>query len=228
MILGNSCTRDCSFCAVTKDLTHPVDVGEPQRVARAVKALKLEYVVITSPTRDDLSDGGAAQFAQTAKAIKDLNPKSKVEVLIPDFLGRNESIKTVVDCRPEVIVHNLETVWQLYKKVRPLADYNRSLAVLATVKKLNPNIITKSGLMLGLGENQAEIKKVLQDLRKVGCDLLSLGQYLAPSRNHYPVKIYTHPDVFDYFKHYALELGFKAVSSGSYVRSSYLAHQLIA
>jgi len=227
LILGDSCKRGCSFCAVATAEPSRLDPDQPRRIAQAVKALKLEYVVITSPTRDDLSDGGAATFKKTVKAIKALNPKSRVEALVPDFLGKLESIKTVADCELEVIGHNLETVPGLYKKVRPSACYNRSLAVLETIKKLNPAILTKSSLMLGLGESQAEIKKVLQDLRGVSCDLLSLGQYLAPSLNHYPVKNYIHPDIFDYFKDYALKLGFRAVNSGPYVRSSYLAHHLL-
>jgi len=198
LILGDSCKRGCSFCAVATAEPSRLDPDQPRRIAQAVKALKLEYVVITSPTRDDLSDGGAATFKKTVKAIKALNPKSRVEALVPDFLGKLESIKTVADCELEVIGHNLETVPGLYKKVRPSACYNRSLAVLETIKKLNPAILTKSSLMLGLGESQAEIKKVLQDLRGVSCDLLSLGQYLAPSLNHYPVKNYIHPDIFDY------------------------------
>ncbi len=227
LILGDVCTRNCRFCAVKKGKPLPVDADEPRRVAEAVRRLNLRHVVVTSVTRDDLPDGGAAQFAQTVLNIREQMPNITIEVLIPDFQGDKEAIKRVVEARPDVIGHNVETVPRLYPEVRPKADYRRSLKVLRIVKELNNEIYTKSGLMLGLGENEEEVMQVCQDLRAVGCDFLSLGQYLAPNLKAYPVKEYIHPDKFEAYKRDALSLGFLYVASGPYVRSSYLAEEYL-
>ncbi len=223
LILGDSCTRKCSFCGLEKQKPHRPDSDEPKRVAQAVKLLNLDYIVVTSPTRDDLADGGAGHFSETTREILKLGPKKRVELLIPDFLRKKASLEKIASSGAKIIAHNLETVPSLYKEVRPGVDYKRSLAVLAKLKQLNPKISTKSGLMLGLGEEEAELKPVFKDLRSVDCDFLTLGQYLPPSLNHYPVKSYILPETFDQLKEYALALGFRAISSGPYVRSSYLA-----
>jgi lipoic acid synthetase len=227
MILGDICTRACTFCGVEKGKPALVDPCEPKRVKEAVEGLGLDYVVITSPTRDDLFDGGASMFAATVKQIKSINAKKKVEILIPDFLGKHKSIEIAAQCGAWVIAHNLETVPSLYPKVRKGADYNRSLKVLKLVKEANKGIFTKSGLMLGLGEGDQEVVQVLQDLRGVGCDFLTLGQYLPPSLAHYSIKEYVLPDKFLFFKNHALKLGFLGVKSAPYVRSSYMAHTLL-
>ena len=227
LILGDVCTRNCRFCAVKKGKPLPVDADEPRRVAEAVRRLDLRHVVVTSVTRDDLPDGGAAQFAQTVLSIREQMPNITIEVLIPDFQGNREAIQKVVEAGPDVIGHNVETVPRMYPEVRPKADYKRSLEVLRVVKELNNKIYTKSGLMLGLGEDEKEVMQVCQDLRAVGCDFLSLGQYLAPNLKAYPVKAYIHPDKFEAYKRDALSLGFLYVASGPYVRSSYLAEEYL-
>ena len=223
MILGDVCTRDCSFCAVKRGNTKPWDITEPARIKQAAKILKLRYVVITSPGRDDLKDKGAYAFASTILAIKDLSFVRKVEALIPDFLLDRNSIKMVVQSKVDVMAHNIETVPSLYKKLRPQADYQRSLNVLKMIKQINHKMVTKSGIMLGLGEEKEEVMKVFNDLVSVGCDFLSIGQYLAPSLSHYPVKGYVSADSFDYFKRMAQKAGLKYVLSSFYVRSSYRA-----
>lgn len=224
MILGPVCTRSCSFCAVRKGEPSPgADLNEPLRIKEAVKRLNLNYSVVTSPTRDDLPDGGAEVFYRTIKAIKSLGPERKVEVLIPDFGGKKYLIQKVTSGCPEVIAHNLETVPSLYIKVRKGAGYRRSLSVLEAVKEINPRIFTKSGLMLGLGETAGEVRQVLKDLAGISCDFLTLGQYLPPSLEHFPLKEYVSPEKFTAFRAYALNLGFKDVKSSPYVRSSYLA-----
>lgn len=223
MILGDTCTRNCAFCGVKKGSPSPPDSTQPQKVKEAVKKLRLEYVVITSPTRDDLDDGGASIFYSTVKEIKSLDWVKKVEVLIPDFGGSRDSIKKVVESKPDVISHNLETVPSLYLRVRREADYTRSLKVLRLVKELNPKIFTKSAIMLGLGEKEWEVKKVLEDLRSVGCDFLSVGQYLPPSKTHYPCQ-YIPLEKFLFWGKVGLQLGFKNVKSSPYIRSSYFAH----
>lgn len=227
MILGINCTRNCRFCNVTFGKPEAVDVNEPENVAKAVAQLGLKYVVITSVTRDDLFDGGAEHFAQVIKWIKKLNPKTAIEVLIPDFKGDIESLKIVSDAVPIVISHNVETVPSLYSPVCPQSIYIRSLEVLKNIKLLNPSIRSKTGIMLGLGETKEEIIEVFKDLRGVGCEFLTIGQYLAPSKEHYPVVEYIHPDVFKEYKNIALEMGFSYVTSGSYVRSSYHADEAI-
>lgn len=225
MILGDICTRDCRFCAIKKGTPKEVDYQEPARIKKAVELLGLDYVVITSPSRDDLKDGGASLYYQTVKEIKSLSkPKIKVEILIPDFLGKTESLVKVANSSADVIAHNLETVPSLYIEVRKSANYQRSLEIIKNIKQFNKNIYTKSGLMLGLGEKESEVVKVLGDLREAECDFLTLGQYLPPTLKHYRLKEYALPEKFDYFLKYALNLGFKGVKSSVYTRSSYLAH----
>lgn len=223
LILGRSCTRMCSFCNIEKSNPSVVDLDEPRRVAEAVKRLGLKHVVITSVTRDDLSDGGAEIFAQTVMRIRENIPEVSIEVLIPDFGLSLSALKTVVDSKPDIIAHNLETVPSLYKKVRQGANYPRSLSLLRIIKDVFPDLKTKSGLMLGVGEKQGEVLSVMSDLRFVKCDFLSIGQYLAPSNQHYPVKNYITPEKFNYYKEVGRKMGFLHIKSGPYVRSSYMA-----
>ncbi|MCJ7645422.1 lipoyl synthase [bacterium] len=223
MILGNTCTRNCRFCIVAKGSPLLVDEKEPKRLARAVKKLGLKHVVITSVTRDDLADGGASQFFQTIVEVRSINPDVVIELLIPDFEGRKRAIKQVLEARPDIIGHNLETVPSLYGKVRPKASYERSLELLKLVKILQPDIYTKSGLMLGLGENEQEIFSVMEDLRKVDCDILTMGQYLQPSRFHLEVRRFIPHSEFEKYRRVAEKMGFLFVASGPFVRSSYKA-----
>ena len=227
MILGSVCTRNCTFCDVKKGCAEPVDEEEPRKVAEAVKELHLRHVVITSVTRDDLPDGGAGHYARVIEAIEKLDEKVTVEVLIPDFKGSIPALQKVVAAGPDIINHNIETVPSLYPEVRPMAVYRRSLELLANVKALDAGIYTKSGIMLGLGETEAEIIRAFKDLREVRCDFLTLGQYLAPSKSHHPVVEYIHPDVFEKLKQIALEAGFAHVASGPLVRSSYMAENAL-
>jgi lipoic acid synthetase len=220
LILGTACTRLCTFCSVAKGAPLPVDPGEPARVAAAVARLGLAHVVVTSPTRDDLPDGGAALYAATVTAIRRRSPVTRIELLVPDFQGSGSSIARICDARPDVVGHNLETVPRLYA-IRPGASYRRSLEVLAIAKELAPAIPTKSGLMLGLGESIDEVRGALAELKEAGCSYISLGQYLAPSRGHQPVVDFLSPETFDQLKRDALRLGFAHVESGPYVRSSY-------
>ena len=227
MILGNICTRDCRFCAVTKGVPSSVDLKEPQNIALAAKNLGLKYVVVTSVTRDDLIDGGAGQFFDTVREIKKLLPDSKVEILIPDFQGSIDSLKKVINSGCDVIAHNIETVSSLYELIRPKADYNKSLQVLENIKKIDNSIITKSGIMLGLGERYFEVIELLEDLHSIDCDILTIGQYLAPSDKHAKVDRFVLPEEFQDFKKYALSLGFKSVSSAPLVRSSFHGEELL-
>jgi lipoic acid synthetase len=220
LILGRNCTRLCSFCNVEKSVPQPVDREEPVRVAEAVRRLKLAHVVITSPTRDDLPDGGAGLYAATVAAIRFASPATRIEPLIPDFQGNRLSVATVVTSGPDIIAHNVETVPRLYH-IRSGADYGRSLEVLRMCGELGTHIPVKSGIMLGMGETGAEVAQVLSDLRRVGCAYLSIGQYLAPSRHHYPVQEYVRPELFEQLRETALGMGFTHVESGPYVRSSY-------
>ncbi len=224
LILGAACTRLCSFCNVSKKVPSPPDTGEPERVAEAVRRLGLGFVVITSPTRDDLPDGGAGMFAGTVAAIRSVSPDTGIELLIPDFLGVPESIAEVVHSKPDIIGHNLETVPRLYH-IREGADYRRSLGVLKNLHELDPALKTKSGIMLGLGEDEDEVLQVLDDLLGTGCRYLSIGQYLAPSRKHHPVKSFVPPEKFDEYRDRAIAMGFEHVESGPYVRSSYFAER---
>jgi len=226
MILGEYCTRNCRFCAVKKGIPEPPDKEEPQKVADAVKALELRYAVVTSVTRDDLPDGGAGHFADTIRAIKHRNPETKVEVLIPDFQGSAEDLKTVVAAAPHVLNHNLETVPRLYPQVRPQAEYHRSLKLIRRTGEMDHGPATKSGLMLGLGETHEEVEKVLHELLTAGCRLLTLGQYLAPSKDHHPVVAYVPPEEFSKWKETALDMGFCGVASGPFVRSSFHAGEM--
>ncbi len=224
LILGSICTRNCTFCAVEKGLPNPAGEKEPEHLLQAVEKLGLNYVVITSVTRDDLADGGASQFARTINLLK--KKGVMVEVLIPDFLGSTEALKAVVATRPNVINHNIETVPRLYPEVRPKADYNRSIELLFTVKRLDPGIVTKSGLMLGLGERKEEVIEVMQDLREAGSDLLTLGQYLRPSPKHHPVVRFIPPEEFDEYQTIGKDMEFIEIASAPLVRSSFEAAKL--
>ncbi|MBU0635083.1 MAG: lipoyl synthase [Candidatus Omnitrophica bacterium] len=225
LILGDICTRSCRFCAVKKGKPSAPDKNEPCRIEDAVKKLNLKHVVITSVTRDDIADGGAGVFAETISGIKNIDKNIIIEVLVPDFKARLESLRTVIAARPEIFAHNLESVPRLYKRIRPHADYQKSLLVLESVKEMNSNIYTKSGLMLGLGEREEEVEDVLRDLRRVKCDFLSVGQYLCPSRKHFPVQEFIEPEKFDRIKIKAQRLGFLHIESGPYIRSSYRAQR---
>jgi len=220
LILGRECTRLCSFCNVEKGAPQAIDSDEPARVAEAVSRLQLAHVVITSPTRDDLPDGGAAHYAATVSAVLSASPDTRIELLIPDFMASRAALATVAAARPHIIGHNLETVPRLYH-IRNGADYRRSLDVLQMCKQLAPDIRTKSGIMLGMGEREDEVVGLFADLRAVGCDYLSIGQYLAPSRRHQPVVEFVPPEQFERLRETALQHGFQHVESGPYVRSSY-------
>lgn len=220
MILGARCTRNCAFCAVESSKPFLPDPDEPKKVADAAQELGLKFVVITSVTRDDLADGGATQFARTIQAVRSANNLIKTEVLIPDFKGNAEAMKIVLDARPDVFNHNIETVPQLYPVVRPMSDYLTSLNILKTAKELYPDIRTKSGIMLGFGEEEEEVISVMQDLKEAGCDFLTIGQYLQPRRTNIPVVEYIRPEVFEDYRVKGLEMGFKAVASSPLTRSS--------
>jgi lipoic acid synthetase len=227
MILGSQCSRNCSFCNIKPGNPIPVDIKEPQRVAKAAFDLKLKYVVVTSVTRDDLEDGGAYQFAQTIRAIKSLLPNDpKVEVLIPDFQGNYEALKIVVCTKPDVVNHNIETVPSLYSKVRPEADYQQSLDIIQNIKDIDPSMPAKSGIMVGLGETFTELELTIKDLFDHGCDILTIGQYLQPTRSHLDVEKYYSPDEFNLLEKKARAIGFKKVYAGPFVISSYQAKDL--
>ena len=225
MLLGDVCTRNCGYCAVTHGRPVAVDPHEPERVAEGVERLGLRHVVVTSVDRDDLPDGGAGHFAATARAIKRRQPDCTVEVLTPDFKGNLEALAEVVEAPIEVFNHNTETVPRLYKLARPGGRYDRCLAILDAAKRRRPSLLTKTGLMLGLGEEPAEVHAVLADLREVACDILTLGQYLQPTRQHLPIARYLTPAEFDELGAAARALGFRHVESGPLVRSSYHAWQ---
>ncbi|MBI5180135.1 MAG: lipoyl synthase [Nitrospirae bacterium] len=230
MILGDVCSRQCSFCSVEKGVPMPPDISEPERIAEAVKKLNLRHVVITSVTRDDLADGGAGHFAEVISELRKFqisNLKFQIEVLTPDFSGSIDALKKVVSAGPHIFNHNLETVPRLYSLVRPQADYKRSLAVLKNVKEMSPAIYTKSGIMLGLGEAEQEVIDVMRDLRGVGCDFITIGQYLQPRKENLPVYEYIRPEVFERYKVIAEEFGFLRVASGPFVRSSFNAEEMI-
>lgn len=228
LILGDACTRRCTFCAVERGQPlKPPEEDEPQRLAEAVTRMGLRHVVITSVTRDDLPDGGAGHFARVVRSLRDRCSGVKVELLVPDFRGSEEALSAVLEARPDILAHNLETVPRLYPQVRQGADYHRSCAMLKRVKGISPEVITKSGLMLGLGEDDREVEDVLRDLRQAGCDLLTLGQYLAPSLAHAPVVRYAAPEEFAGWRRKALEMSFRGVAAAPLVRSSYHAPQLL-
>jgi lipoic acid synthetase len=226
LILGDRCTRNCAFCAISHGMPFPPDPNEPTRVAEAVEKLGLRYVVITSVTRDDLPDGGSGVFSQTIRMIRRRTPGAMVEVLIPDFQGNWEALKTVMEGRPDVLNHNIETVLRLYPTVRPGAVYQRSMELLRQARNLDPSIPTKSGFMLGLGETSEEVRQVMRDLLDAGCRILTLGQYLQPSQNHLPVERFIPPEDVEEWKQTGLAMGFAEVASGPFVRSSYHAHEL--
>ena len=228
LILGDRCTRKCAFCSVEKANPGglvPPGKDEPERIFRAVKALGLEYVVITSVTRDDLSDGGAGAFALTISKLRELGPDVQIEVLTPDFQGDELAIAAVAEAGPDVYNHNIETVPRLYEKIRPGADYKRSMDLLAYVNKNYTGIFLKSGFMLGMGETKDEVLKVLSDLKESGCSAVTIGQYLRPGHWNIPVQEYVPPDTFKYYEEEAKKIGFLYVASGPYVRSSYMAHE---
>jgi len=227
LIMGNICTRNCRFCAVSFGTPAKIDNEEPFKIAGAVKNLGLRYVVITSVTRDDLSDGGADHFARCIRAVSALSRDVSVEVLVPDFSGNISSLNTVLAASPTVLNHNLETISRLYSYVRPDADYSKSLRLLEASKCNCPEILTKSGIMLGLGETEDEVIELMRDLSDVGCDFVTIGQYLAPSKKHHQVKTYIEPERFEYLGQEATQLGFKHVASGPLVRSSYRARDAI-
>jgi lipoic acid synthetase len=223
MILGGVCTRDCRFCAVSPGQPGPTDREEPERAAAAVRALGLRDVVITSVTRDDLADGGAAVWARTLRRIREAVPGATLEALVPDFAGSETSLDAVLDAGPDILGHNLETVPSLYARARPCADYTRSLALLANAHERG--VITKTALMLGLGETSREVRTTMKDALKAGCDILYLGQYLQPTKAHLPVQRYVHPDEFDAHRKQGLDIGFKVVVSAPLVRSSYYSEE---
>ena len=225
MLLGDICTRRCGFCAVPKGKPGPIDREEPRRVAEAVARLGLRHAVVTSVNRDDDNVGGARIFAETIRAIRELTPGCRVEVLIPDFQGLDEALQIVLDARPDVLNHNTETVPRLYRVVRSGARYERSLRLLETAKQLSPSMVTKSGVMVGLGEAMEELVQVFHDLGSRGVDILTVGQYLRPSRDHLPIARFYTPEEFEYLKQEALRCGFRHVESGPLVRSSYHAHE---
>jgi len=225
LILGDICTRRCGFCNVKTGRPRPLDPQEPERVARAVARMKLRHAVITSVNRDELPDGGARIFAQTIRHIRELVPGCTVEVLIPDFKGSPTALATVMAARPDILNHNVETVPRLYRRVRPQANYRRSLEVLRRARELDGDVITKSGMMVGLGEEWEEILEVMADLRAVDCNVLTIGQYLRPSARHLPVERYYTPQEFDELRAEGERLGFKHVESGPLVRSSYHAER---
>ena len=232
MLLGDVCTRNCPYCAVAHGKVRPLDPDEPRRIAEAVARLGLQHVVVTSVDRDDLPDGGAAHFAATARAIKQALPATRVEVLVPDFQGSLASVDTVVESPVDIYNHNLETVPSLYRKARPGGQYRRSLDVLRHAKEgarsLERNLLTKTGVMLGLGERRDELLEVMRDLREIECDILTLGQYLRPSKEHLPVERYVTPEEFADLKRAGMELGFRHVESGPLVRSSYHAWEQVS
>jgi lipoic acid synthetase len=226
LIMGDHCTRHCSFCAIRDDPPLPLDEREPEQVSRAVEKLGLKYAVITSVTRDDLPDGGADHFNKTIRAIRTKSPATSIEVLIPDFQGSETALNRVIMSGPDVINHNIETVPRLYAEVRPQAVYERSLKLLERVATKDNKILTKSGLMLGLGESHEEVIGAFEDLLNIGCQILTLGQYLSPSPDHHPVIRYVPPEEFSRLERIAYEMGFTAVASGPFVRSSFHAGEI--
>ncbi len=225
MILGDTCTRACSYCNVKTGWPGTLDVGEPMRLAQTVQEMGLKYAVITSVDRDDLPDGGAGIFAQSIRLIHRFAPDCKVEVLIGDFAGSRDSLKLVMDAMPEVLNHNIETVRRVFVKVRAKGDYGRSLELLRLAREMRPDVPTKSGMMVGLGETRDEVLETMGDLRSAGVDLLTIGQYLRPTKNHHPLIRFYHPDDFKQLADEGLKMGFKHVASGPLVRSSYHADE---
>ena len=227
LLLGDVCTRACKFCDIKHGQPGPMDWKEPERIAQSIKAMDLEHAVVTSVNRDERRDGGAPIFAMLIRRIRQLQPGCSVEVLIPDFKGSLEALKIVMDAGPDILNHNLETIPQLFKTIQPQSSYQASRSTLVNAKRLNPGTLTKSGLMVGLGESLDEIKETMRDIRSWEVDILTIGQYLQPSRNHLPVDRFYHPEEFEELKEYGLELGFKWVESAPLVRSSYHAAEQV-
>lgn len=227
MIMGNKCSRNCKFCNVTNGIPTPLDPMEPFNVAQSAKKLGLNHVVITSVTRDDLADGGASHFAKTIEEIKRLNPEVTVEVLIPDLKGEDKNLDIIINAKPDVINHNMETIERLYEKIRPEAIYDRSLYVLKYIKEKDPKILTKTGIMVGLGEKDEEVYKVMDDVLKVGCDIFTIGQYLQPSRKHVNVQEYVSLEKFEEYRKIGIQKGFRFIASSPLVRSSYKAAEAL-
>lgn len=221
LMLGDVCTRSCGFCDIKRGMPNEMDWAEPLRVAQAVKDMGLSHAVITSVNRDERADGGAPILAMVVKRIRQIHPGCSIELLIPDFKGSAEALKIVMDARPEILNHNVETVPRLFKKVQPQDNYEWAAATLSNAKRMDPEVLTKSGIMLGLGETNEEVKAVMRDQRDWGVDILTLGQYLQPSKQHLPIDRYVTPEEFADFKEYGLGIGFKWVESGPLVRSSY-------
>ncbi len=226
MLMGDICTRRCGFCAVTKGAPRELDPLEPANTAEAISALNVRHAVITSVNRDELPDGGAAHFAQTVTAIRAASPQTRIELLVPDFMGDEAALQTVLTTRPDIVAHNTETVPRLYRRVRPNAIYQRSLEVLRNISDA-PGVISKTGLMMGLGETDEEVESVMYDLREVGCEILSLGQFLSPSVKHLAVDRWVSPDIFNRLAEVGRLMGFRHVEAGPMVRSSYMAHRAI-
>lgn len=227
LLLGDVCTRTCGFCDIQRGTPSPLDWLEPERVAQAVKAMQLQHVVITSVNRDDRRDGGAPIFAMVIRRIRELQPGCSIEVLIPDFKGSLEALKIVMDAHPEILNQNVETVPRLFKQVQPQDRYEWSATILSNAKKMDPEVLTKSGIMVGLGETMDELKAVMRDQRSWGVDILTVGQYLQPSKQHLPIERYYTPEEFDELKDYGLQIGFRWVESGPLVRSSYHAAEQV-
>jgi lipoic acid synthetase len=227
LLMGDTCTRSCGFCDIKTGRPEPLDWLEPERIARAVQAMDLRHAVITSVNRDEREDGGAPIFAMVIRRIRELQPGCSVEVLIPDFKGSKDALKIVMDARPEILNHNVETVPRLFKKVQPQDRYEWARATLVNTKQLDPHVLTKSGIMLGLGETLEEVREVMRDLRDWDVDILTIGQYLQPSRKHLPIERYYTPEEFEVLHEYGMEIGFRWVESGPLVRSSYHAEQQV-
>ena len=226
MILDRNCTRNCTFCNVSRNEPDEVNPGEPENVAEAVRRLKLRHAVITSVTRDDLDDQGAGQFVRVVEEIRKISKRVTVELLIPDMQGKKDLLDQIIASVPDVLNHNVETVPALYPEVRPIADFERSLSVLQYIKEKDPRMLTKSGMMLGLGETEDQVMEVFRRLVESKCDILTLGQYLQPSSRHIAVKEYVRPEIFEHYRNRALEMGFRSVASAPLVRSSYHAEDL--
>uniref|UniRef100_A0A7C4PIH1 Lipoyl synthase n=1 Tax=Anaerolinea thermolimosa TaxID=229919 RepID=A0A7C4PIH1_9CHLR len=227
LMMGDVCTRTCGFCDIKHGRPQALDLSEPERVAQAVKAMNLKHAVITSVNRDDRRDGGAPIFAMVIRRIREIHPGCSIEVLIPDFKGSAEALRIVMDARPEILNHNVETVPRLFKLVQPQDRYEWAQATLTHAKQMDPDVLTKSGIMVGLGETMEEVREVMRDLRSWGVEILTIGQYLQPSRQHLPIARYYHPDEFAELKAFGLEIGFRWVESGPLVRSSYHAAEQV-
>jgi len=225
LVMGDVCTRDCKFCDIKFGKPNPLDPEEPNHIVEATKKLGLKHVVVTSVTRDDLKDGGAAHFAEITKKLKEYDPKLVIELLIPDLKGKERDIRTVVESKPDIINHNVEVVPRLFRKVTPQSNYKTSLSLLKQVKEMNPEIHTKSGLMVGLGETKEEVIEVMKDLREINCDILTIGQYLKPPSSDLEIEEFVHPDLFKEYEETAYELGFEFVASAPFVRSSFNAEE---